>query len=100
MLPDHWASKVSGKGEHLLPIIQQQLQIHPKTHVVALPQNTISKNSALNLNLYLAAFYDYHITWHRGHGPTWTRKARSERGRELAMQLSHTFLKNQFSSPK
>lgn len=44
--------------------------------------------------------YNYCITWHCGHGPTWTRKACSEQGGELAVQFSHTFLENQFSSPK
>lgn len=99
-LPSHHTSEVSGKGEDLLPAIQRQLQIQPKTHIVPLPQNTISKKSALNLNLYLAAFYNYRTTWPRGHGPTWTRKAGSERGGELATQFSHTFLEKQFSSPK
>lgn len=74
---------------------------HPQTPITALPQNSIREKPALNLNLYLAAFHNnYCITWHRGHGPTWTRRALGEQGGELGMPFSHTSLQNQFSSPK
>lgn len=91
--------RLTGRG-NLVPPIQWQLQTHPQAHITALPQNTIRKKPALNLNLYLAAFHNYCITWHRGHGPTWTRRALSKQGGELGMPFSHTSLQNQFSSPK
>lgn len=99
MLSEHWAS------EEKEPYRERR---HRAWNPAASPNphyspssKSIREKPALNLNLYLAAFHNnYCITWHRGHGPTWTRRALGERGGELGMPFSHTSLQNQFSSPK